>query len=252
MQLTRISTAMPPGMVRLLKPFAMPLLYPKMRRFFSMFMKSGDLVFDIGAHEGELAEVFLALGASVVCVEPNPRCAKALSGRFAPGRPVRVVRKGVGEKEGKMEFHICESSSSLSTFSKKWKTGRYRGERWIERVTVSMTTMDSLMRSFGKPRFCKIDVEGYELQILRGMSSPIPALSFEFTKEFIGEASSCARRLSEIGMGRFNYSPYSESYLSLERWVDAEELLTHLAEEKSALFCGDVYAISDSAAPPGP
>ncbi len=250
MQLTRLSTLMPIGLIKLMKPLAMPIIVPKMRRFFSMFIREGDLVFDVGAHEGELASVFLSLGAEVVCVEPNPECVRILEKRFSGERSVRIVQKGLGKEEGKLMFSINDSSSTISTFSEKWKTGRYRDEKWGRQIEASVTTMDSLMAEFGKPRFCKIDVEGFELQVLEGMGSAVPALSFEFTKEFLEDARACAERLSSIGMGRFNYSPYSESSLSLEGWAGTDSLMERLSAEKDQRLWGDIYAISDKAKPP--
>ncbi len=244
MQLTRLSTVMPPWAVRLLKPLAAPVLLPRMRRFFSSFVKDGDLVFDVGAHEGEMAEVFLQLGARVVCIEPNPACVRVLRKRFGGDGRLVIVQKGVGAEEGRMELSICEGSSSLSTFSERWKSGRFKGERWAARVSAEMTTLDRLVREHGRPAFCKIDVEGFEPQVLGGLSSPVGSLSFEFTKEFLDDARACAERLSGIGMGRFDFSPYGESSLSIGRWVGAAELLDRLDGESDSRLWGDIYALS--------
>ena len=58
------------------------LLRPRMRAHFSQFICPGELVFDIGANTGHLTQVFLSLGARVVCVEPHPDCVKALKKKF--------------------------------------------------------------------------------------------------------------------------------------------------------------------------
>ena len=44
------------------------------RRLYRQFMAKGDLVFDLGANLGRKTKAFLALGANVVAVEPNPDC----------------------------------------------------------------------------------------------------------------------------------------------------------------------------------
>ena len=36
-------------------------------------------------------------------------------------------------------------------------------------------------KEFGKPAFCKIDVEGYEYKVIKGLSEPLNTVSFEFT-----------------------------------------------------------------------
>jgi len=44
-----------------------------------------------------------------------------------------------------------------------------------------MVTLDAAtIETFGKPFYCKIDVEGWELDVLKGLSQPIPLISFEF------------------------------------------------------------------------
>ena len=43
-----------------------------------------------------------------------------------------------------------------------------------------MTTLDTLVAEYGEPAFCKIDVEGFEVEALKGLSRPLRALSFEY------------------------------------------------------------------------
>ena len=42
-------------------------------------------------------------------------------------------------------------------------------------------TMDSLIAQFGAPAFTKIDVEGFELEVLKGLTKPVKYLSIEYT-----------------------------------------------------------------------
>ena len=46
----------------------------RLKRFYAQFIQPGDLCFDLGAHLGNRANAWLALGAKIVAVEPQPSC----------------------------------------------------------------------------------------------------------------------------------------------------------------------------------
>ena len=66
-------------------------------RFYGLFVSRDSLVFDIGANEGYHTRYFLALGASVIAVEPNPACAENLRQIYVKDR-VTVVPNAVGDR----------------------------------------------------------------------------------------------------------------------------------------------------------
>ena len=153
--------------------------------FYGQFVKAGDLTFDIGANLGDRTQILVDLGARVVAVEPQHSCANHLSERF--GDRVVVVEAALGAELGEAELLVA-SYHTLSSLSSEWveavqRSGRFAEFGWPDRLTVPMTTLDALVAEFGVPVFCKVDVEGYELEVLQGLSSPIPVLSYEFTVE---------------------------------------------------------------------
>lgn len=239
--LTGLATMLPPSLIRLLKPLAMPLVRKRMRCLYPQFISPGDLVFDVGAHTGDMAMIFLELGARVVCIEPQPSSVAELKRKFGNNPDVRIVDKGVGEHGGTLPLSVCSSAPSLSTFSAKWKTGRFSGRKWDQAIEVPVTTLESLVEQFGRPAFCKLDVEGFELQALRGLHSKIRHLSFEFTKEFLGDARLCASHLSSLGKASFNFSPYSEFRLNSEEWLGMDDLFRKLESVADRNLCGNIY-----------
>ena len=70
-----------------------------------------------------------------------------------------------------------------------------------------MTTLDALMARFGAARFVKIDAEGAEPAILRGLSTPVPALSFEYLPGSLGQVEVCLERLSALGLTKDRANP---------------------------------------------
>jgi FkbM family methyltransferase len=213
-------------------------------RFYSQFLKAGDLCFDIGAHVGDRTDVFISLGAKVVSIEPQASCVKALHKRFKRTQLVIIVPKAVGDNAGYSELVVCEAHPAISTMSDKWmketRFHEYYESARIEKIPV--TTLDDLIDEFGCPQFCKIDVEGYERNILKGLTRIIPSLSFEFMRECLDDAEWIVDRLSMLGGYSFNYAKNDEIGFALKNWVGAEQLVMDLRSSKDELLHGDIYA----------
>jgi FkbM family methyltransferase len=224
----------------------------KMLDFYSKFVKEGDLCFDIGANVGNRTEVFHKLGATVVAVEPQQSCASILRKRFCNCANVHIVQKALDKATGQKDIFIT-SGSTLSSMSEDWirnvqQSGRFKEQVWDKREVIETTTFDLLIKEFGRPAFCKIDVEGFEYNVLRGLSEPVKAMSFEFHPEYIQCAMNCIRYLSELGTTTYNYSEGESMSLSLLDWVKPDEITSILGSlRKSENIFGDIYVkFSDS------
>jgi hypothetical protein len=77
-----------------------------------------------------------------------------------------------------------------------------------------MRMLDELIREYGVPDFCKIDVEGYEFGVIQGLSRPIPALALEFEQERADERLRAVDHVANLGMREFNFS-FGESRVQL-------------------------------------
>lgn len=218
-----------------------------MQAFYGRFVRPGDLCFDVGANAGNRTEVFLALGTRVVAVDPQPSCVKALRRRYSGDSRVTVIPNALGEREGEAEL-LLSDASTISSLSREWieavrRSGRFRAFRWDKTVTVTVTTLDRLIEEHGFPAFVKIDVEGYELPVLRGLSRPVGALSFEFVPEYREAALASVRHIESIGMTLFNYSAGESMSLALSEWVGAEEIAGLLESFTDPGAWGDIYAM---------
>ncbi len=212
--------------------------------FYSQFVKKNDLCFDIGANVGNRTEMFRQLGAKVICVEPQEGCLETLTRQFGGDPEVIIVGKAVGDREGEGEIAICRDAPTISTMSEKWRCeGRFAQDfAWPETQRIAITTLDRLTETYGMPDFCKIDVEGFEPSVIRGMTKPIPALAFEFTREFFSDAVDCLWQLEALGYRQFNASLWESMELLSPKWMDWEALVRRLETSDDALLWGDFYA----------
>ncbi|MEG4232671.1 FkbM family methyltransferase [Microcoleus sp. Pol11C3] len=206
------------------------------------FVEAGQIIFDVGANIGQKADFFIGIGAKVVCFEPQPNCVEFLYQKYGHNPQVTIVNKGLAEHPGEMQLSISSDLNVLSTFSDKWKTGRFAGVNWDQEVTVEISTLDEMIQLFGCPQFCKIDVEGLEYLVLKGLSQPIPCLSFEFTIEFIDDAKKSITHLETLGYQLFNLAKGEDSHLALAEWVSSDRLFESISSSNEHQLWGDIYA----------
>ncbi|HVX85303.1 MAG TPA: FkbM family methyltransferase [Phycisphaerae bacterium] len=188
----------------------------------------GALVFDVGANVGEYAADFLHLGCRVVSVEPHPACAATLTSHFGNNPNFHLVQAALGDSPGSVTLHLADESA-ISSCAPDWidsvhSSGRFQGHQWNKTLQVPMTTLDQLIATHGRPAHTKIDVEGFEPQVLAGLSQHAGLLSLEFTPELIDRSISCLDRLASLTYTEFNYADHGLDHFALDRWLPLDEM----------------------------
>lgn len=236
------------GLARsLLMYYAIPGRAGAWRRFYRRFISPGDLCFDIGAHVGNRTAAMLAIGARVVAVEPQPLMADTLQRLYGRLSGFHLVKKAVGEVEEKSEMLVSTRTPTVSTLSGGWMDQVKRAKtfsriRWDMRSEVEVTTLDTLIAEFGTPAFCKIDIEGYELEALKGLSQPLPAISFEYLPLTTDRAIACVDRLMDLGRYAFNVIRAEYPRFALPDWVGAPKIREWLNARDLDDRSGEGYA----------
>lgn len=217
------------------------------RRFYSQFISPGDIVFDVGANHGNRTKVFLRLEASVIAVEPQPACVAFLQSVFGrqPNLSIEATALGADAGEAKM---MLSDETTISTLDEGWidsvsSSGRFDRSMWSDSVTVPVTTLDRLIARHGVPAFLKIDVEGFEREVLAGLSQPVGALSLEFIPEQLDRAFDCLNRLEAIGAWEYQLSLGESMALAASEWISHADLVEQLQQVSAEQF-GDIYARS--------
>lgn len=222
-----------------------PFIGFRMRKFYSSFIRQGDVCFDIGAHTGNRTSSWLKMGAKVIALEPQPALFEYLKKRFHGKADVEVLPLAIGKESGTACMHISSRHPTLSTLSNDWiaTIAAFQPEvKFSQKVMVEVSTLDHLIEIYGIPSFCKIDVEGFEEEVLQGLSNALPALSFEFFPTTPARAIQCIRSLQKLGDYRFNWS-FRESFRYHSReWMSANGMIDKVSAY-SGMKSGDIYAI---------
>jgi FkbM family methyltransferase len=159
-------------------------------------LRPGDVVFDVGANIGYPTILFshaVGVAGKILALEPSPRAFRHLQRTVSGQFNVECVNLAASDHEGEALFYETESldTSSLQPVSK------------VEPYSVGTTTLDQLVDRFGAPAFVKIDVEGHEPFVFKGMehlfqrdSPPMllfEALSDSALQDALGELSRLAK-----------------------------------------------------------
>jgi FkbM family methyltransferase len=220
---------------------------PAMDRLYRQFVRPGDLVFDIGAHVGDRVAAFRRLEAQVVAVEPQPALSKTLHLFYGRDPKVTIEAAAVGRQPGFIELRVNLDNPTVSTVSTDFIAAAanapgWQRQTWPKRVRIPITTIDALIARHGMPAFIKIDVEGFEAEVLAGLGQPVQALSFEFTLIQREVARACIERCSALGYARFNAILGENKMFEHNDWIDANGIARWLDQLPPAANSGDVYA----------
>jgi FkbM family methyltransferase len=227
--------------------YLLPFHHQALTRIYAPFIHPGDLCFDIGAHLGDRIRAWSKLGARVVALEPHPRMMNWLRRWYGGRDNIVLLEQAVSAQPGTANLWMSRLTPSISTISHEWLTTvqqnrRFSGARWEEQISVPVTTLDALIAQYGKPAFCKIDVEGAELEVLRGLSQPLPALSVEYIPAMIETALGCIERLGQLGDYEYNWRVSEFPRLRSSAWLRPQEMAAQLRLMPRDGNSGDVYA----------
>ncbi|MEE9611087.1 MAG: FkbM family methyltransferase [Desulfatiglandales bacterium] len=227
--------------------YGIPFRINRLSRFYAQFIQANDLCFDIGAHVGNHLRAWSNLGARIVGIEPQPHCMRLLQRWYGHHPHITLVEQAVGSVSGTRTLFISQCTPTISTLSRDWihaiqQTKTFIKVQWDTALPITVTTLDTLIAQYGEPTFCKIDAEGYELEVLYGLSKAIPALSFEYIPAAINIALDCIERVGQLAMYEFNWSPGESRQLQSAVWLSPDEMAAHLTNIPAYGRSGDVYA----------
>lgn len=181
-------------------------------------IQPGDICWDIGANIGFytclLASRVEDAGA-VVAFEPALRTCGYLHENVSLNQftNVTVINKGISDRVEQRHLYYSEAGLAEGTVSLKYANGRGASER------VRLDTIDNLIHVLPVPDFIKIDVEGYQLEALRGgercLKTHAPLVMAELKD--VGETNRTTFQEIENYVADLGYQLYEIKKYSLRR-----------------------------------
>ncbi len=150
---------------------------------------SCDILVDVGCHKGDLLDSFLKTKkfTKFYCFEPQKRIFKILKKKFKKNKKIKIHNYSLGDSHTKKRIYIS-NLTSLSTMSKinhksawfkikKFIVGDKNGTNLYQ--LVNQKKIDTVFRNISlKNSFLKIDVEGYEFNVLLGAKNKIKEIPY--------------------------------------------------------------------------
>ncbi len=210
-----------PKLITKIKNAIIPSGY-RQKKFYSRLIKKNDLCFDIGANKGSKSKSFLSLGARVIAFEPQSNCLKYLS--KIKNKRFSYSPVAVGPKDEMKNLNIA-NHIEVATFSRDF-IDYFKNDtlKWNDVEKVKVKKLDTLIKIYGIPDFCKLDVEGYELDILSHLSFKIPMIEFEFTGGFITNTIKIIELLNQQNTS-YNFNLNENPKFALNQWVNAKNMI---------------------------
>ena len=141
---------------------------------FTACLKPGDVVWDVGANVGYYTRLFAGQvgdGGKVLAFEPSPVNFTRLQQACGALGNVRLYPLGLGREEGSVMF--LQGQDELGATSRVVEEALPQGEA----ISVAIRRGEGLIQSgeVPPPKAIKIDVEGFELEVLQGLGSALAA-----------------------------------------------------------------------------
>ena len=235
------------GLARSLFIYWRPGRQRGLQRLYQPFIQPGTIAFDIGAHLGDRSAAFHALGAKVIALEPQPELAKWFK-RMVNQPTVTLLPLAAGPEAGFAEIAISPGNPTLSTLATEWReqigerNAGFSQVRWEQLLRVPVTTLDLLIEAHGEPSFIKIDGEGFEAEVLAGLSCPVAALSVEFVSGSLEVNHACIGHLTRLGDYRYNVVAGEQRHFQWVEWQSPQAISDWLSAGAENLPSGDIYA----------
>lgn len=181
-------------------------------------VESGDIIIDIGANVGIFTiKMAKQVGQNgiVIAIEPEPNNLSVLKLNTLPYKNVRIIPQAAGDTSGRIDLLIGIHSGS--------HTLKIEDEDKINKkiIEVPIDSLDNIIDNLNLNRidFVKIDVEGWELAVLKGaekilnMIKHIAIASYHYSSENINLKEFLEKRNFKVIKGKTEIYAFNKKFL---------------------------------------
>jgi FkbM family methyltransferase len=137
---------------------------------------------DVGANTGHWSSTLLncVTPEKLVIIEPLPDAFAPLQKKFRHNGRVESHNVAIGERESVETLKITRDRTGASLLRPREEMRAVIGSNWTitSEVEVPMTTLDRLLVDLAEVSLLKIDVQGYEKQVLAGAKQTLSKTKF--------------------------------------------------------------------------
>ena len=184
-------------------------------------------------------------GAKVVALEPQQPFAGFLK-KTLPSDVV-FIEAAAGEKETEAEMSVSTKHPTVSSLREDFVSSAgsapgFKKVKWDKKQLVRITTVDSLISQYGLPNYIKIDVECFELEVLKGLSHSVELISFEVLAGFPKLAIEVLDRVSQLGEYEFNLVIGEKAIFSWQQWQEKKVVANWIGNQSPSSKSADLFA----------
>jgi FkbM family methyltransferase len=233
------------GFLRSLVIYYRPTKRSQWLKFYKNTLPKNSLVFDIGAHVGSKTRSMRNAGAKVVALEPQQPFAGFLK-KTLPSDVV-FIEAAAGENEAEAQMSVSTKHPTVSSLREDFVSSAgsapgFKKVKWDQKQLVRITTVDSLISQYGLPNYIKIDVEGFELEVLKGLSHSVELISFEVLAGFPKLAIEVLDRVSQLGEYEFNLVIGEKAIFSWQQWQEKKVVANWIENQSPSSKSADLFA----------
>ena len=184
-------------------------------------------VLHIGAHYGEEVKDYISYNIpNLVFFEPLSNSLEILEDNlsgYADKANIQIFPYALGNEEKEVEMYVSDHGGMCSSVLKpKIVLEQYPGIKFPRKETVKMIRLDDAEIDISDYNFINIDVQGYELEVLRGSENTLNNIDYVYTEINVEEVYENAPHVDELDkfLSTYGFSRV-ETDLSGTTWGEA-------------------------------